>query len=153
MSRFHLAQVNIGRFRAPIDHPLMNGFRSQLDSINALADRTPGFVWRLQTEDGNATAIRPFEDDLMAINMSVWASFDALQQFVCAEAIFAQALDWDSGAGLLAYLRSHRLAIGQGLLANPGLCFAGTPGMSVGRIRGGSVSAAAAPGDIRCWPR
>jgi hypothetical protein len=60
----------------------MEGFRSQLDPINALADRSPGFIWRLQTEDGNATAIRPYDDELMAINMSVWESLDALQQFV-----------------------------------------------------------------------
>jgi Domain of unknown function (DUF3291) len=82
VTRFHLAQANIGRFRAPIDDPIMEGFRSQLDPINALADRSPGFVWRLQTEDGNATAIRPFADDRMAINMSVWESLDALQQYV-----------------------------------------------------------------------
>ena len=82
MARFHLAQVNIGRIRAPLDHPIMEGSRSQLDPINALADRSPGFVWRLQTEDGNAMAIRPFDDDRMAINMSVWESLEALQQFV-----------------------------------------------------------------------
>jgi hypothetical protein len=81
--RFHLAQANIGRFKAPIDHEIMRGFREQLDPINALADQTPGFVWRLQTEDGNATAIRPYaSDDLMAINMSVWESLESLQQFV-----------------------------------------------------------------------
>jgi len=83
MTRFHLAQVNIGRFAAPIDDPSMEGFRSQLEPINALADRSAGFVWRLQTEDGDATAIRPFaDDDRMAINMSVWTSLDALQQYV-----------------------------------------------------------------------
>ena len=83
MTRFHLAQVNIGRLRAPIDDPSMDGFRTQLAPLNALADRSPGFVWRLQTEDGNATAIRPFDDDdRMAINMSVWESLDALQQYV-----------------------------------------------------------------------
>ena len=82
MGGFHLAQVNIGRLRAPIEDPIMEGFRSQLDSINALADRAPGFVWRLQTEEGNATAIRPFADERMAINMSVWESFDALRDFV-----------------------------------------------------------------------
>ena len=72
MTRFHLAQVNIGRFRAPLDTPIMEGFRTQLDPISALVDQTPGFVWRLQTEDGNATAIRPYAvDDLMAVNMSV----------------------------------------------------------------------------------
>jgi uncharacterized protein DUF3291 len=82
VTRFHLAQVNIGRLRAPIDDPIMEGFRSQLDPINALADRSQGFVWRLQTEDGNATSIRPYEDERMAINMSVWESLEALQQFV-----------------------------------------------------------------------
>jgi hypothetical protein len=82
MTRFHLAQVNIGRVRASLDDPIMAGFRNQLDPINALADRSPGFVWRLQTEDGNAMAIRPFADERMAINMSVWESFESLQQFV-----------------------------------------------------------------------
>jgi hypothetical protein len=82
MTRFHLAQANIGRIRAPLEDPIMEGFRTQLDPINALADRSPGFVWRLQTEDGNAMAIRPFADERMAINMSVWEALDALQQFV-----------------------------------------------------------------------
>ena len=82
MSRYHLAQVNIGRVRAPLEDPIMEGFRNQLAPINALADRSPGFVWRLQTEDGNAMAIRPYADERMAINMSVWESLEALQQFV-----------------------------------------------------------------------
>jgi hypothetical protein len=82
VTRYHLAQVNIGRVRAPLDDPIMEGFRTQLDPINALADRTPGFVWRLQTDAGNAMDIRPFEDERMAINMSVWESLEALQQFV-----------------------------------------------------------------------
>ena len=83
MRPFHLAQVNIGRFRAPLEDPVMEGFRAALEPINRLADGSPGFVWRLQTEDGNATAIRPYADDhLMAINMSVWETLEALQQFV-----------------------------------------------------------------------
>jgi hypothetical protein len=83
VTRFHLVQANIGRFRAPLEDPMMEGFRTQLDPINRLADEAPGFVWRLQTEDGNATAIRPYAaDDLMAINMSVWESLESLQQFV-----------------------------------------------------------------------
>jgi hypothetical protein len=82
VTRYHLAQVNIGRVRAPLDDPIMEGFRTQLDPINALADRSPGFVWRLQTDAGNAMDIRPFDDERMAINMSVWASLEALQQFV-----------------------------------------------------------------------
>lgn len=83
MTPFLLAQVNIGRFLAPIESPIMDGFRTELDRINALADQDPGFVWRLQTEEGNATAIRPYaDDDLMAINLSVWTSLEALQRFV-----------------------------------------------------------------------
>jgi hypothetical protein len=93
MAQFHLAQANIGRFRAPIDDPIMEGFRSQLDPINALADSTPGFVWRLQTEDGNATAIRPYDDQLMAINISVWESLESLQHFVYKSAHVAPLRD------------------------------------------------------------
>jgi hypothetical protein len=92
--RFHLAQVNIGRLRAPLEDPIMDGFRNQLDVINALADATPGFVWRLQTEEGNAMAIRPFDgDERMAINMSVWVSLEALQQFVYRSAHAAPLRD------------------------------------------------------------
>jgi len=80
---WHLAQVNIGRLRAPVDDPLIADFVAGLDQINALADRAPGFVWRLQTEAGNATAVRPVEDDeLLAINMSVWESVEDLADFV-----------------------------------------------------------------------
>jgi hypothetical protein len=93
VTAFHLAQVNIGRVRAALDDPIMKGFKDQLDPINALADRSPGFVWRLQTEDGNAMAIRPYEDERMAINMSVWASLDALQQFVYKSAHVAPLKD------------------------------------------------------------
>ena len=83
MPHFHLAQLNIGRLRAPMDDPIMAGFKKQLDPINALADASPGFVWRLQTDEGNATSIRPYaDDDRMAVNLSVWESLDALQQFV-----------------------------------------------------------------------
>jgi len=82
-SRFHLAQVNIGRVRAPIDDPLMKNFVDRLDDLNALADAAPGFVWRLQTSAGNATYFRPFpEDDRMLMNMSVWESVDALRAYV-----------------------------------------------------------------------
>ncbi len=79
---YHLAQVNIGRARAPMDSPLMSGFVSQLEPINALADRSPGFVWRLQTESGDATSVQPYEDPGIHINMSVWESIQALRDFV-----------------------------------------------------------------------
>ena len=78
----NLAQLNIGQIRHPLDHPEMRGFVEQLDYINAIADATAGFVWRLQTEDGDATAIRPFDADNILVNMSVWESIDALYEYV-----------------------------------------------------------------------
>jgi hypothetical protein len=80
---YHIAQVNIGRVRAPIDDPLMAGFVARLDEINALADHSPGFVWRMQTSAGNATYFRPFpEDDSILMNMSVWESIETLRHYV-----------------------------------------------------------------------
>ena len=55
MKPLHIAQVNIARMREPLDNPVMAGFVARLDEINALADGSPGFVWRLQTPEGNAT--------------------------------------------------------------------------------------------------
>lgn len=78
----HLAQLNIGRILAPVDDPIMYGFMSKLDEINALAERSPGFVWRLKTDEGNATAIRPYEDPTVLVNMSVWESLEQLRQYV-----------------------------------------------------------------------
>jgi len=82
MSRYHIAQVNIGRVKAPLDDPIMAGFVNRLDEINALADGSPGFVWRLQTPEGDATYLRPYDDDRVLINMSVWETVDALKHYV-----------------------------------------------------------------------
>jgi hypothetical protein len=82
MTDYHLAQINIGRALAPIEDPLMAEFVARLDEINALAERSPGFVWRLQTESGNATYIRPYEDDRIMVNMSVWESVEHLKEYV-----------------------------------------------------------------------
>lgn len=81
MPTYHLAQCNVARLRAPIDSPLLAEFVAALEPINELADGAPGFVWRLQTEDGDATSIRPFDDDMIMVNMSVWESLDALATF------------------------------------------------------------------------
>lgn len=97
MTNVHLAQINIGRIKAPFDDPSMSGFVSRLDEINALADRSPGFVWRLQTEAGNATELRPFGDDRIAINMSVWESLEHLRSYVYGSAhaeVLRQRRDW-----------------------------------------------------------
>lgn len=82
--RYHLAQVNIARARAPMDHPLMQGFVEQLAPINALAEASPGFVWRLQTEEGDATSIQAFDDPQIIVNLSLWESLEALRDYVYA---------------------------------------------------------------------
>jgi heme-degrading monooxygenase HmoA len=84
MAAHHLAQVNLATLRAPLDAPELAGFVARLEPINALADAHPGFVWRLQTEDGDATAIRPFDDERVMVNLSVWESLEALRTFVYA---------------------------------------------------------------------
>lgn len=78
---YHLAQVNIGRFRQPPSHPANTDFMSNLDRVNTLAEASPGFVWRLVGEGNNATDIRVFDDPNMAINMSVWTDVEALAAF------------------------------------------------------------------------
>ena len=82
MSRYHLAQLNVGIIKAPLESPVMADFVNNLDRINALAEASLGFVWRLQTEEGNATALRPTEDENFLVNMSVWEDADSLSRFV-----------------------------------------------------------------------
>lgn len=84
MNTYQIAQVNIARMRGPLDSALMATFVARLDEINRLADRSPGFVWRLQAPDGNAPAtyLRPYEDDRILFNMSVWNSIEHLKHFV-----------------------------------------------------------------------
>ena len=82
MSSFHLAQLNIGIVKGPMDSPVMADFAANLDRINALAESMSGFVWRLQTDEGDATAIRPFENENMLVNMSVWHDVESLSTYV-----------------------------------------------------------------------
>ena len=82
MKGLHIAQVNIGRMKAALEDPVMAGFVARLDEINALADRSPGFVWRLQSSAGNATYLRPYDDDRILFNMSVWESIEQLKRYV-----------------------------------------------------------------------
>jgi hypothetical protein len=97
-SKFHLAQLNVATILAPLDHERMRGFVEALDHVNALADASPGFVWRLKDDAGNATALRPFGAD-MIVNMSVWESADALFDYVYRsghKAYLARRKDWFS---------------------------------------------------------
>lgn len=82
MSGWHLAQINVARGVAAIDDPEMAEFVAQLDAINAVADASPGFVWRLQSESGNATDIQAYADPRIIINVSVWESAEALFDYV-----------------------------------------------------------------------
>lgn len=86
MSVLQIAQVNIGRMKAGLEDPVMAGFVARLDEINALADRSPGFVWRLQASEGNATYLRPYDDDRILFNMSVWDSIEQLKRYVYSTA-------------------------------------------------------------------
>jgi Domain of unknown function (DUF3291) len=79
---WHLAQVNVGRLIAAFPDPRVVPFFEALDRVNAIADASPGFVWRLQDESGNATAISYSPDPLLAINMSVWVDAESLFDFV-----------------------------------------------------------------------
>lgn len=79
----HLAQLNIGHIKGEsIDDPIMARFKAQLDEINALAEGSAGFVWRLKDDTGDATHIKAFDDPRMLVNMSVWESLESLEAYV-----------------------------------------------------------------------
>ena len=93
----HLAQMNVGTTLYDLDHPGLADFMANLGRINALAEATPGFVWRLQTESGNATDLRPAEDPRFIVNMSVWESLEALFAYVYRSdhrAIMVRRREW-----------------------------------------------------------
>ena len=76
----HLAELNIGKFKYPTTDPRMAEFMDNLDRVNALAERSPGFVWRLKGDNNNATEFRVGDDN--AVNLSVWETPDALENYV-----------------------------------------------------------------------
>lgn len=81
MSDYELAQLNIAQMLAPLESPVLADFVANLDRINALADQSPGFVWRLQSDEGDATSFRPFGEDVL-VNLSVWKDIESLYDFV-----------------------------------------------------------------------
>lgn len=80
--QYYLAQINIALMRAPLDDPIMAEFVAALDQVNAIADQSSGFVWRLQSESGNATEIQTYSDPRMLVNLSVWQSINQLKNYV-----------------------------------------------------------------------
>lgn len=128
----HVAQLNIGRVRYGLDDPRIAGFVDNLARVNALAERSPGYVWRLQDDSGNATAFRMIADPHMMVNLSVWESVETLERFVwntVHRRFYEQRGDWfeplaephfvmwlvppghrptlEEAAGKLAHLRAH----------------------------------------------
>jgi hypothetical protein len=79
---YELAQVNIARLKAPLDSPRLKDFVDNLDPVNADADTAAGFVWRLESDSGNATDVAVFGDDWLIVNMSVWRDTDALTAYM-----------------------------------------------------------------------
>lgn len=82
MSKFHLAQLNIAKMKFELDDIRMKDFVDNLDKVNGLAEQSPGFVWRLQTEERDATNLRVFDDNMLLVNLSVWETLAHLQHFV-----------------------------------------------------------------------
>ena len=80
-TEYYIAQINIARLKYPLTDPRVEDFVANLDRINSLAESSPGFVWRLKDDSGNATSIKAFDDDRMIVNMSVWETFDDLFSF------------------------------------------------------------------------
>ena len=98
MSNYRLAQVNVARLKAPLDSPELKDFVDNLDRINALAEGSPGFEWRLKDEGNDATSLRGFGDDVI-VNMSVWRDADTLRAFVYQSAhtpIMKRRREWFS---------------------------------------------------------
>ena|SRR5687768_414712 len=93
MSEYHIAQINIARMLAPITEPVMAEFVAQLAPINALADQSSGFVWRLQSESGDATSIKVYDDDRIIVNLTVWESVDSLREYVYKSAHYGVLRD------------------------------------------------------------
>ena len=98
MPRHQLAQLNIAELKAPIDSPELEDFVDNLDRINALAESSPGFVWRLTGEGNDATSLRPLGEKII-VNMSVWQNVSSLRDFV-----------YNGWKGSLGELRAEALA-------------------------------------------
>ena len=93
MPAYHLAQINIARMLAPIDDPRMADFVALLTPVNALADRSLGFVWRLQTDSGDATSLKVYDDEMIIINLTVWENVESLREFVYKDAHYTVLRD------------------------------------------------------------
>ena len=85
MSNYHLAQINVAELKAPLDSPQLKDFVDNLDRINALAEGSPGFVWRLTGDGNDATELRPMGEKII-VNYSIWRDVETLKSFVYSTA-------------------------------------------------------------------
>lgn len=93
----HLAEINIARLRFPIDDPRVAPFADAIDRVNAVADRSPGFVWRFTDDGGSALATRVAPDPEVIVNLSVWEDVAALEGFVWTTVhrhFYARRAEW-----------------------------------------------------------
>lgn len=81
-SDYHLAQINIAKMKAPLNDPIMAEFANALDEVNVVAEKSPGFIWRLKTASGNATELQAYADPTILVNISVWQSVEQLKTYV-----------------------------------------------------------------------
>lgn len=121
---WHLAQINVARFRRPQADPANADFMSALDHVNAMADASPGFVWRLVGDGGDATDLVPDAGDPnLIVNMSVWTDLEALSDFVYRQpdhlAVMRRRRDWfdkmDAFMALWWVPAGHRPSIPEGI--------------------------------------
>ena len=113
---WHIAQMNVGNLLHPQDDPRVAEFMNALDEINALAENSPGFVWRLQSDSGNATDIQVTDDPSFIVNMSVWTDVESLFAFVYKTAhrgVMAKRRQWfappTGGYQVLWWIEAGRL--------------------------------------------
>jgi hypothetical protein len=71
---WHIAQINVAIFRVAREDPVNADFEAALGDVNALAERSPGFVWRMTGEGEN-------DDPQITINMTMWESIEHLSAF------------------------------------------------------------------------
>ena len=122
MSQYELAQLNIASMKEPLESPGMADFVANLERINALAESSRGFVWRLKTDEGDATALRPLGDSTL-VNMSVWENVAALNDYVYKSAhveIMRRRKEWfermrEASIVLWWVPRGHRPSVAQAI--------------------------------------
>jgi hypothetical protein len=84
VDQYHIAQLNISRLSAPLDSPQMKEFVDFLEPVNKFAEESPGFIWRMKGDNGEASSLMasPFSDPMIVTNLTVWADIPSLQAFV-----------------------------------------------------------------------